>query len=101
VRLLSFGDKTIQWSHLYQAYQWDQSTNSLKLHERLTEEHFNLGYASRMRNHLAEDVLSKKMLHLLQVKQNTIFKSVHNNIFLCVRPTTLFQHKRKQKMKQV
>ena len=23
VRLLSYGDKTIQWSHLYQAYKWD------------------------------------------------------------------------------
>lgn len=66
VRLLSYGDKTIQWSHLYQAYKWDQTRNSLKIHERLTEDHFKLGYATRMRNHLAEDVLSKKILYLLQ-----------------------------------
>ena len=68
IRDSSYGDKTIQWSHLYQAYKWDQTRNSLKIHERLTEDHFKLGYATRMRNHLAEDVLSKKMLYLLQVK---------------------------------
>lgn len=43
VRLLCFGDKTIDWRHLYQAYKRNQSSNSLKLHERLTEEHFSLG----------------------------------------------------------
>lgn len=58
----------MQWSHLYEAYRWDQSKNSLKLHERLTEVHFNLGYATRMRNHLAEDLLSTNMLNLMKVK---------------------------------
>ena len=43
------------------------SCNSLKIHKRLTKEHFNLGYASRMRNHFAKDVLVKKMLNLLPV----------------------------------
>ena len=69
VRLLCYGNNTIQWSHLYEAYRWDQSRNSIKLHGRLTEVHFNLGYASRMRNHLAEDVLSKKMLNMVKVKK--------------------------------
>lgn len=68
VRLLSYGDKTIQWSHIYQAYKWDQTRNSLKIHKQLPADHFKLEYATRMRNHLAEDVLSKKMLYLLQVK---------------------------------
>jgi hypothetical protein len=72
VRFLCFGDKTIQWSHLCETYKWDQTSNSLKIHEMLTEEHFNLGYATRMRNHLAEEVLSKKMLYLLQVNNERI-----------------------------
>lgn len=72
MQLLCFGGRTIEWRHLYQAYKWDQLSNSLKLHEKLTEEHFNLGYASCMRNHLAEDDLSKKMLYLLQVKKDEI-----------------------------
>ncbi|XP_031555949.1 uncharacterized protein LOC116292737 [Actinia tenebrosa] len=66
VRLLTVGCDHIEWAHLYQAYRWDQNSNSLKIHEELTEDHFNLGYATRMRNHLAEQVLSKKMLYLLQ-----------------------------------
>ena len=57
VRLLCYGNYKIQLSHLYEAYRSDQSKNSIKLHERLTEVHFNLGYASRMKNHLAEDML--------------------------------------------
>ena len=56
--------------------------NSLKIHERLTKEHFNLGYASRMRNHFAEDILSKKnALFITGIKtiSTTIltFNSVH------------------------
>ena len=41
VRLLCFGDKTILWSHLYEANKWDQTSNTLKIHERLTEEHLD------------------------------------------------------------
>ena len=79
------GDKTIEWRHLYQAYKWDQSNNSLKIHERLTEEHFNLGYASKMRNHLAEEVLSKKMIYLLQV----LFKNVNLSSIIIITGTSL------------
>lgn len=41
---------------------------SLPLHERLTTQHFELDPASKMRNHLAEEVLDDKMLFLMQVK---------------------------------
>ena len=47
-RLLTIGNSTIEWDFLYQAYKWDQTINSLKIHHHLKEEHFNLGYASRM-----------------------------------------------------
>ena len=49
------------------AFDWDQSNFSLPLHEALTPSHFELDSAARMRNHLAEDVLDKKMLFLMQV----------------------------------
>jgi len=43
VRLLTIENQHIEWAHLYQAYRWDQNKTSLKIHEDLTEEHFNLG----------------------------------------------------------
>ena len=55
------------WSHLIDAYKWDQSNPSLKIHEKLNEDHSILGYATRMRNHLAVNVLNDKMLELMQV----------------------------------
>ena len=54
------------------------SRETLKLHERLTEVHFNLGYASRMRNHLAEDMLSTNMLNLIKVN-NTLCVKAHTD----------------------
>lgn len=59
----------IQWKYFKEAYEWDQQNSTLKIHEKLTEEHFSLGYASKMRNHLATDVLDKRMLFLLKVRK--------------------------------
>ena len=67
-RLLGTGLATVQWSFSKAAYNWDQRNSSLTIHERLTEEHFLLGYASKMRNHLAIDVLNKRMLFLMKVQ---------------------------------
>ena len=67
VRHLQIGSKYIEWEQWKLAYRWDQQENTLSVHERLTEDHFHLGYASRMRNHLATDVLDKKMLDLFKV----------------------------------
>ena len=50
------------------AYNYDQREFSLSFHEKLTEEHFNLDASSKMRNHLAEDVLDKRMFSLMKVK---------------------------------
>jgi len=40
----------------------------MSFNEKLTAEHFDLTPASKMRNHLAEDVLDKKMLSLMKVQ---------------------------------
>ena len=66
-RVLTKGGKNIFWSHWKEAYLWDQKSNSCPLHERLKEEHFELTPSSRMRNELAEDVLDKRMLFLMNV----------------------------------
>lgn len=61
-----FGEHHITWQQWIDAYQWDQK-NSLPFHHRLTVKHFELGYATRMRNHLAQQVLNKDMLNLVKV----------------------------------
>ena len=66
-RCLTVGGKKILWSHLVDAYKFDQSSTTIHLHEKLTEDHFNLDPALRIRNHLAEDVLDKRMLFLMKV----------------------------------
>lgn len=69
-RCLTVGGKRILWSQLVEAYNFDQSSTSIHIHEKLTEQHFHLDPADKMRNHLAEDVLDKRMLYLMQVNQN-------------------------------
>ena len=66
-RCLTVGGKRILWSQLVAAYNFDQTNTSIHIHEKLTEQHFQLDPADRMRNHLAEDVLDKRMLYLMQV----------------------------------
>jgi len=66
-RCLTVGGKKILWRHLVDAYKFDQTETSIHIHEKLTEEHFQLNPALRMRNHLAEDVLDKKMHFLMRV----------------------------------
>lgn len=39
----------------------------MSFHHKLTVEHFQLDPASKMRNHLAEDVLDRNMLALMKV----------------------------------
>lgn len=56
------------WSHFVDAFEFDQTCNSLPIHEKLTEQHLHLDPALRMRDHLAEDVLDAKMLHLMKVR---------------------------------
>ena len=71
-RCLTVAGKQILWTHFVNAYKFDQTKTSIHIHERLKEEHFNLDPALRMRNHLAEDVLDKKMHFLMMVMANFI-----------------------------
>lgn len=61
--------KPITWKQFKEAFEWDQSSFSLPLHEKLTLQHFEMDSAGKMRNHLAEDVLDRKMLFLMQVSE--------------------------------
>ena len=58
------------------AYEWDQGSHSLPLHERLTDGHFDLNPRSRMRNSLAEEVLDKRMLFLMEVFDILLLKTI-------------------------
>jgi len=66
-RCLTNNGKQILWEHLVQAFNFDQGEFTMPLHHKLSADHFELTPASKMRNHLAEDVLDKKMLELMQV----------------------------------
>ena len=68
-RCLKIQGKDVTWQQFKDAFNWDQKSFSLPLHEKLTDQHFNLDPASKMRDHLAEDVLDDKMLFLMQVKE--------------------------------
>lgn len=46
------------------AYQWDQQ-NALQLHRKLSNEHIYPSSQGKMRNHLAEEVLSNDILNLM------------------------------------
>ena len=56
----------INWSHFRDAYEWDKVTNSMRVYHKLRDEHINLEKASKMRNALANDILSMDMHHLMQ-----------------------------------
>lgn len=59
---LKLQGKTITWNQFKNAFNWDQESFSLPLHEQLTVQRFELDPASKMRNKLAEVVLDSKML---------------------------------------
>ena len=53
------------------------------IHEKLTEDNFQLNPSSRMRNTLGEDVLDRKMIILMKVYKfasNTLYANVANNL---------------------
>ena len=60
------------WDHWVQAFQWDVSENPYPIHRKLTHEHYFPTSESKMRNHLAEDVLDKNMLHLMSCYRNSL-----------------------------
>ncbi len=53
------------WNHWIDAYEWDRA-HPLKINHRLTQEHFFLDTRSKMRNHLATEILDDNMLALMR-----------------------------------
>ena len=49
--------------------RWHRETNAFPLHRKLTNEHLFLSQESKMRNHLAKDVMNGEMLHLMECFQ--------------------------------
>ena len=57
------------WEHWANAFRWHRETNAFPLHRKLTNEHLFLSQESKMRNHLAKDVMNGEMLHLMECFQ--------------------------------
>lgn len=71
-RYLLLGQKYIVWKHWYKAYQWDFYSNTLKVYQQLTQDHFFLNSQLKMKNKLDEDVLNENMLHLMTCYQRSL-----------------------------
>lgn len=81
----------IHWKHFTEAYQWDKETHYLRLHRKLTREHFVLNTNLKMRNHLAEQVLDGDMAYLLEQYQATLDNpAVMQPVIELVRMTSQF-----------
>ena len=82
-------DDIIQWQMWIDCYQWDQH-NALQIHRRLTNEHIFPPQQSKMRNHLAEEVLNSDMLHLFLQYQSYLGSkgSVLNGAIQLLRQTS-------------
>lgn len=66
-KCLQWNNKPIVWEHFINAFRYDQGEFSMSLHEKLKAEHFYLNPSTKMRNHLAEEVLNQNMLSLMKV----------------------------------
>ena len=76
-RKLEIGSQFIVWNHWIQAFNWDRCHNCVRVHQKLTNEHIYLSKNAKMRNHLAEDVLNKDMLFLMQKYQQSLGDGSH------------------------
>ena len=65
-RHLLLENKPIVWDFWEGAYLLNQSLG-IRAHRKLTREHIDLTNTSKMRNHLAADVLDGEMLHLMKL----------------------------------
>ena len=63
---LSKNGRYIYWCHFKNAIEWDRTTNSRPLHNRVTNVHLNPTNSEKMRNHLAEEMLNYDMLNVMK-----------------------------------
>ena len=71
-RLIILDGKSILWDHFKRAYLWDISSNPFPLHHKLSPDHFLLTNENKMRNELAESVLNKEMLNLMEAYKKSL-----------------------------
>ena len=70
-------EKEIIWRHWEKAVEWDRTTNSRRLHYKVTEAHLHPNIAEKMRNELAETMLNNDMLNLMQCYAQSLTNSDH------------------------
>ena len=63
--------KSIVWEHWGEAFNFNYQ-RGLRIHNKLTKEHIDLTGANKIRNQLAEQVLNRDMLYLMQSYQSTL-----------------------------
>eukprot|EP00112_Aurelia_sp_Birch-Aquarium-sp1_P000832 Seg108.1 transcript_id=Seg108.1/GoldUCD/mRNA.D3Y31 product="hypothetical protein" protein_id=Seg108.1/GoldUCD/D3Y31 len=80
-RHLMIGDKEILWSHWRASYAFD-CRSGIRTFQKLTDEHFELTPCSRMRNHLADDVLSPRMSELMLCYKSSLLARHVDGSFL-------------------
>ena len=76
-RKLMLNGNCITWKHWEDAVAWDMSTNSRRIHYRITEAHLHPNDSEKMRNELAETMLNGDMLHLMKCYSNSLQNSNH------------------------
>ena len=69
-------EKEILWDHFVQTYQFNTNYN-LRPDIKLTRNHIFPSQTDKMRNHLAEDVLSEKFLDLMLKYQCSLTDGSH------------------------
>jgi hypothetical protein len=70
-RYLIIKDVPVVWDHWRECFNFNFQ-NGFAIHRKLTDEHINLTPASKMRNHLAIQVLDNDMLYLMKMYQSTL-----------------------------
>ena len=70
-RYLVLNEVSVLWEHWQECFNFNFQ-NGFAIHRKLTEEHMALTPASKMRNHLAIQVLDKDMLFLMKSYQSTL-----------------------------
>ena len=81
-RPIMLNGKNILLDHLYEIYQFDQTRNPVPRNRYLTDKHFKLTSYSKMRNHLADQVLDHEMLNRVRIHVSYVNFS-NMNLTLC------------------
>lgn len=71
-RLLTVHSTFIVWKMWIDAYQWDRSSNSFQIHNKLSDDHIYPSSSQKMRNKLAFETLDCDMLYLMKWYSETL-----------------------------